>query len=255
MNGVALGARFSLATNRLAYCGPSDAEPSLYGVITATGPAEPARRALSRFEALMPYLEAIARVHNRDPFDREVVEAYWLGNALLDSVPRSAFVALLEALGGRGLPRSIVRRLIERLPEGAIPHHLFHVAYVGVGAVTGHVETTLANMEVCRPAGAEIVARRGDRLTVRHPALTERGGRYAFGPEVEESVAFDPRVLPETPVGASVALHWHWPALLLSNGQRDDLRRYSERALAAANEARSGGPTAVSPGAPGGKGG
>lgn len=242
MDGVALGARFSLATNRLAYCGPADAEPTLYAAITGTGPAEPARRALARFEALMPYLETIARVHGRDPFDREVVEAYWIGNALLDGVPRSAFVALLEALGGRGLPRSIVRRLISRLPDGAIPHHLFHVAYVGVGAVTGHVETTLANMEVCRPGWAFVVARAEDRLTVRHPRLEATGGRFAFGGEVEESVAFDPRVLPEAAVGAPIALHWRWPALRLTTEQLGALRHYSERSLAAANEARPPGP-------------
>ncbi len=237
IDGVALGARFSLATNRLAFCGPADAEPSLYAAITGTGPGGPARSALARFEALMPYLETIGRVHGRDPFDPEVVEAYWIGNALLDAVPRSAFVALIETLGGRGLPRSIVRRLIDRLPAEAIPHHLFHVAYVGVGAVTGHVETTLANMEACRPAWAEILRTESDRLVVRHPRLTTTAGALALGPEVEESVAYDRRVLPETPAGDFVALHWRWPALLLTAHQLQQLRHYSGRALTAANEA------------------
>lgn len=237
MDGVALGARFSLATNRLNFCGPADAEPALYGAIVGgSAPAE-ARRALARFEALMPYLEAIGARSGLDPFSHEVVEAYWLGNRLLDDFRRSDFESLLGRLVKRGLPRSMAKDLAARLPARPLPHHLFHVAFVGVGAVTGHVPTNVANMEACRPAWATVRAIGEGRLTVARPSLTWTGSALAIGGEVEETVAYDPGVLPEVRVGSPVVLHWHWPALVPTPAQIEGLREYSRRSLEAANEA------------------
>jgi Family of unknown function (DUF6390) len=237
MNGVQLGARFSIATNRLQYCGPSDAEPRLYEAIVAgTGIAD-ARRSLERFEALLPYLQAIGRRHGLDPFDDRVVEAYWVGNELLDAFGPSEFEGILIALTERGLPRSVARRLKERMPAHPIPFHAFHVGFVGVGAVTGHVPTTLPNIEACRPAWARVEEVRPDRLRVRKSSVQSDHGRLRFGPEASSEVAYDPRVLPGVRAGDWVALHWGWPALLLSRAQRVAIEEYTARAFDSANEA------------------
>ncbi len=238
MDGVALGARFSLATNRLSFCGPADAEPRLYRAITeGTGLAE-ARRSLERFEALLPYLEAIGRFHGLDTFDRRVVEAYWVGNELLDPFGPKEFARLLEALVERGLPRSVSRRLTERLPSRPIPFHAFHVAFVGVGSVTGHVPTTLPNMEACRPSWARVERRGDSSLTVSSPSLIATGGgRIGLGPETTAERPYDPRVLPAIAEGDWVAVHWGWPALQLEGPQRASLERYTREAIDAANEA------------------
>ena len=236
-DGVALGARFSLATNRLKFCGPADAEPHLYAAITQGTHLAEARRSLERFEALAPYLEAIAGRHGLDPFDARVVEAYWVGNELLDPFERPEFLTLLEALTRRGLPRSVARRLSERLPRHPLPHHLFHVAFVGVGAVTGHVPTTVPNMESCRPAWSTVASVGDGRIQLQGPRLEVQGGvlRLTTGPGRE--LSYDPRVLPGIRAGDSVAVHWDWPALRLTERQRRNLESYSQRALEAANEA------------------
>jgi len=237
MDGVALGARFSIATNRLAYCGPADAEPRLYRAIVAgTGLAE-ARASLERFEALLPYLQAIGRRHELDPFDLRVVEAYWIGNDLLDAFGPPEFREILTALTERGLPRSVARRLAEHLPERPIPFHAFHVSFVGVGAVTGHVPTTLTNVEACRPAWARVEGIRPAVLRVRKPSVEADHGRLRLGPASIAEVPYDPKVLDGVEVGRSVAIHWNWPALVLSDEQRASVERYTDRSLAAANEA------------------
>ena len=236
-DGVALCARFSLATNRLQYCGPSDAEPDLYAAITRGERVAEARRALERFEALHPYLAALGAASGRDPFDREVVEAYWLGNRLLDDFSPEEFRRLLDALVRRGLPRSAAARLAAHLPSTTPPCHVFHVAFVGVGEVTGHVETTMRNMEQCRPAWATVTAVDGSRLRCRGPTLRLEGGRLRVDGEAESEHAFDPRILPTVRPGASIALHWNHPALELSAGQLSNLTAYTGRALKAANEA------------------
>ena len=240
MDGVALCARFSIATNRLQFCGPSDAEPDLYRAITTGEGHAEARQHLSRFEALMPYLEAIGRKHGLDPFDRQVVEAYWVGNSLLDALDAEDFRSLLDALVRRGLPRSFAQHLGEHLPSRPLFHHAFHVSFVGVGNVTGHVETTLANMEACRPAWGTVRARNGSRLTVERSSWAVRDGRLVVGPSKTVEVSFDPRVLPEVRVGAEVALHWDWPALQLEATQRAALEEYSRRSIESANEALPG---------------
>ncbi len=240
MDGVALCARFSIATNRLQFCGPSDAEPALYRAITAGEGRAEARQHLSRFEALMPYLEAIGRKHGLDPFDRQVVEAYWIGNSLLDSMNAADFHLLLEALAQRGLPRSLARRLEEHLPARPLFHHAFHVSFVGVGNVTGHVETTLRNMEACRPAWGTVRARDGAKLTVERSTWAVRNGQLLAGPPKWVEVSYDSRVVPEAGVGTTVALHWDWPALQLDSAQRSALEEYSRRSVESANEALSG---------------
>ncbi len=236
MDGIPLAARFSIATNRLNYCGPAQAESALYGAIVSGRGSPESRRALEGFEALMPYLQAIGAQHGLDPFDERVVEAYWIGNDLLDAFGLKAFRAILEGLQRRGLPRSIAARLAQHLPAHPIPHHMFHVAFVGVGAVTGHVETTLPNLESCRPAWATVLERRADVLQVRRPTLRIAEGRLEWGRDTVEEIPYDPRVVPEVDAGCSVVLHWGWPALTLTPVQLDALREYTRRSIAAANE-------------------
>jgi hypothetical protein len=240
MDGVALCARFSIATNRLEFCGPRDAAPVLYRAITLGSDLEAARDSLRKFEALYPYLEAIGAKHALDPFDARVVEAYWIGNELLDAFERSDFLSILEALTRRGLPRSTAARLREHLPDRPIPHHVFHVSYVGVGEVTGHVETTLANMERCRTGWANVVSHDGKTLVLDRSTLVLSSGRLAIrGPE-RAVLAYDPAILPDLSEGSTVALHWNHPAYRLSLAQASALERYTERSLAAANQSLPG---------------
>ncbi|HEV8049942.1 MAG TPA: DUF6390 family protein [Thermoplasmata archaeon] len=237
MDGVPLAARFSIATNRLNYCGPAEAAPHLYRAIVTDRGDPPARQALEGFEALLPYLQAIGAKHGLDPLDRRVVEAYWIGNELLDAFRPSDFPPLLDALHRRGLPQSIVSRLTSHLPADPIPHHVFHVAFVGVGAVTGHVPTTLANLEACRPAWALVRSRSLESLEVVRPSLRVEDGRLLWGRDVDASLAYDARVVPDAGPGQSVVVHWGWPALTPTAGQLENLRTFTDRALAAANEA------------------
>jgi hypothetical protein len=237
MQGVQLAARFSIATNRLKYCGPADAEPALYRTIVEGKDIEASRKALMRFEALEPYLSAIAAKHGLDVMDRDVVEAYWIGNELLDDFTRDDFLVLLDTLSRRGLPRSMAARLSERLPEHPLPHHMFHVTFVGVGMVTGHVETTLPNMESCRPAWAKVAQKSKESLAVEKPLLTSKKGRLVLGPFAKETVKYDPRILPTVAEGDHVALHWSWPAMVLDDGQFANLKEYTARSLESANAA------------------
>ena len=237
MQDIQLAARFSIATNRLKYCGPADAEPALFRTIVEGGSLAASRTALLKFEALEPYLTAIAAKHGLDPLDHDVVEAYWIGNELLEDFTREDFRGVLDVLTHRGLPRSMADAFAAHLPERPLPHHTFHVSFVGVGNVTGHVKTTLPNMEACRPAWARVLRAAKGTLEVEKPALEYDRGRLRIGAAVRETLAYDRRFLPTVRKGDHVALHWNWPALKLTNSQLTNLKEYTQRSLAAASEA------------------
>jgi len=235
MEGFRLAARFSIATNRLNYCGPADAAPVLYRAIVDGSDRAATEEALAQFEALYPYLEAIARKHGRHPFDPEVVEAYWIGNALLDDFGREDFPPLLRALVARGLPGFVARELERDLPAHPIPHHLFHVLFVGVGSVTGHVTTNLSNAELCRPGWGKVREIGPNQLEVQQSTLVAAEGGVALGEDRRATIAYDRRMLPDLAVGDTIAVHWGWGALRLERSQAEALERYTRRSIAAAH--------------------
>ncbi len=237
MKGVELGARFSIATNRLRYCGPAEAERLLYAAIVEGGDLRAAGETLLRFEALEPYLRALAAKHGLDPLDGEVVEAYWIGNRLLEGLTAEEFRPILRSLGERGLPEPMVQRLQALLPPHPIPHHTFHVAFVGVGAVTGRVATTLPNMEMCRPSWARVMEATDDELRVEGPTLVNVGGDLGLGPPSARRVLYDAALLPSVATGEWVALHWGLPVAVLEPRQVAALKHYTLAALEATNAA------------------
>jgi|RifCSP13_3_1023840.scaffolds.fasta_scaffold48013_2 hypothetical protein len=236
MTGIPLCARFSLPTNRLGFCGTPDAGDLLRSAIAEGRESERAGQALRTFEALYPYLETIGAAAGLDPFDARVVEAYWVGGGLLDRDWRESFRVLLEKLATRGLPRSLAARLSSSLPAGAIPHHTFHVLFVGVGAVTGHVATTLANMERCRVSWGTVTEVREGALLVEGPGLQWDGHRFRIGTPRAFPVAHDQVLLRDVKKGDAVANHWEHAVDKLGSDRMVALERYTQRSLDAANE-------------------
>ena len=82
------------------------------------------------FKTLYPYLQEIAHSNGIvDPFDDRVVEAYWVGNALLETIPQQRFYRHLRDT--LDLKRKYKTRefdqLIAKLGQGARMHHNVHV--------------------------------------------------------------------------------------------------------------------------------
>ena len=87
--GQALFARYASPPNELGYCGP-------VGAFDMAGSGEPTSGVAARarqFAGAWPYLEIVAATAGiDDPLDHRVVEAYWVGNDLLDRVDPGALV-------------------------------------------------------------------------------------------------------------------------------------------------------------------
>ena len=158
------------------------------------------------FAGAWPYLEFIAGATGiRSPLDRRVVEAYWLGGGLLDTIDMQAFGnSLLDRFrkrAGKGWGY-----LAEAIPVGAVPNHSFHVfgVYPWVGLLhTGRADTPLEHLDKCRIRWGQVVSTEGDQVTVLSRPLTYDGTDIGLGePRLETARRADRRGRLPQPVPA-----------------------------------------------------
>ena len=172
---------------------------------------------------------------------RRVVDAYWIGGGLGDTVDHRAFgETLLAEIGPRAGHHW--RHLTPEIVEEAAPNHCFHVlgVYPWSRLLGAHGnEQPLRVLDKCRiawgtvldhPADGRVRVRSrrllwdGTRLTLSEPRLGEATcatGGHAFVP--------DPRP------GDLVALHWDLIADRLTEDQVERLRRTTLAQLDATN--------------------
>ncbi|USN45380.1 MAG: hypothetical protein H6502_05000 [Candidatus Woesearchaeota archaeon] len=116
MDSIELCARFSYVTNKLEYCGPKSSTKTIYQYLTKDkNLAKDVKTTLEKFEGLMPYFSEMGG------FNYKVVEAYWLGNELLENFPKHKMIKIINNLVKRGLPQFIAERIIEKLPSKEFP--------------------------------------------------------------------------------------------------------------------------------------
>lgn len=231
MSGAALFARYAFPPNELGYCGPDGAHVLLEHGASGGEDADVAQRA-RQFDGAWPYLEIIAAAAGlADPLDHRVVEAYWIGNELLELVdPVGCLAELRSRFAGQ------VTSALETA-AGAVPHHSFHVfaVYPWVGMLgRGNDAVALSVLEQCRIRWGTVSAVDAERATVRSEPLMVVEGELVLGPAREESVrwAAEGSSLVAQPVeGDVVALHWDWLCDTLDPAQVGALRRWNAAQL------------------------
>jgi hypothetical protein len=237
MDGLLRCTRYAFGPNRLHYCGP-DANREIAAYLKA-GITDPGLLTmLKKFETLYPYLQLIAMANDiRDPFDDQVVEAYWLGNRLLENVSRRRFYRHLE--NDLQLRKKIsATQLVSTaapLAYGAVPHHSYHV--FSVWRRTGHLDTfhTLQSIDSCRISWGTVIAIDGPKISVMRRPLLENGGRLLLGEPSPITVLrpLDCREdLDEVRPGQIITMHWDMPCEVINLQQKNNLKKYTMRHLA-----------------------
>jgi hypothetical protein len=240
-SGPVLFARFAYGPNRLGYCGP-DAVEQLFGEGTTKGDDRALRELARGFEGAWPYLELIARSSGlADPLDRRVVEAYWLGSPLLDSVDPGLFASSLASRFRPRLRPEGWRWLAGKPEDGAVPVHAFHVldVFPRVGLLrSGSTDGALEVMDACRVRWGRVLERDGDWLVTNVVPLILVAGRLQLGPARAERIqAWRDGAGFVDGVGAGdvIAIHWSWACDRLSPDQLARLVHWTSRELAVAN--------------------
>ena len=237
LEGTLRFVRYGFMPNRLRYCGGDDNRTLFeYGLDGVSD--DGLTPLLRRFTGALPYLRLIAGANGiADPFDARVVEAYWIGNELLEGVEvRQLYDHLIERFGKQltGRTRGLV---LNKAPAGARPHHSFHV--LDVHSRVGELENTLDTLDSCRVSCGRVVAVRGGELLVERQPLVVRGGKLALDPARRERALrqVDGRGFVDGAVpGDWISLHWGWACEVLTGRERRNLERYTHHHLALDNQ-------------------
>lgn len=237
LDGMTRFIRYAFMPNRLEYCGGDD-NRTLFEYALAGFSDRGLTPLLRRFTGAMPYLRLIADANKiPDPFDSRVVEAYWLGSALLDVVEvRQLYDSLLNRFGKQlqGRTRDLV---LGKAPAGARPHHSFHV--LDVHSRVGEIDNTLRTLDSCRISWARVIEVQGSELVVERQRLVIREGKLALDEPRPERVLrqIDGRGFADAAApGNWVSLHWGWVCEVIGEQQRRNVERYTRYHLAIANQ-------------------
>jgi hypothetical protein len=241
-SGALVFGRYAFPPNRLGYCGPSDHQ-ALFEYVAARRTDQGLVELERRFEGAYPYLKLIASANGlADPFDRRVVEAYWIGNPFLERVDAASFYASLgERFKGRMTPHDF-SWLASKLELGARPHHNFHVfdVYIRAGLMQdARAPIAIETMDSCRISWGQVAAVDGAELVVERPALSWQAGKLALTEPRPLRVTrqIDGRGFADHAQPADfVSLHWTWACEVLTVSALRRLVQATQRCLDLANK-------------------
>jgi hypothetical protein len=241
-DGALLFGRYAFPPNRLGYCGPDSAQ-ELFEYVSS----ERADRGLveleRRFEGAYPYLCLIASANGiADPFDRRVVEAYWIGNEYLQRVDATSFHQSLDERFRPRIQRRDFAWLTSKLALGAKPHHNFHVfeVYLRTGLMNdARAALAVETMDTCRISWGRVVSVDGAELVVARRPLRLITGKLALAEEeiVRVTRQIEGRGFADH-AGQSdyVSIHWNWVCERLDDAPLRRLASETRRYLQLANQ-------------------
>ncbi|OHA04640.1 MAG: hypothetical protein A2934_02675 [Candidatus Sungbacteria bacterium RIFCSPLOWO2_01_FULL_47_10] len=197
---------------------------------------------LKAFRTLYPYLFFIARQNRiRDPFDPRVVEAYWIGNELLERAGKKEFYTHLR--DEHAIPKLIGRNdfsMIEaKIVHGALPHHSFHVCNIWKRTGNESSAHTLESMDSCRISWGRIRNIDGPALFVETEPLAISQNRLMLGEGVIKKIIRpldSPQHIDECAVGDTISIHWNIPCEVLTSRQVQNVRAYTLQSIRFANQ-------------------
>jgi hypothetical protein len=184
-----------------------------------------------------------------DPLDDRVVEAYWLGNPLLERVPGRLLATHLDGRFAKRAGRGW-NDLATLAVCGGRAHHNFHVfaVYPWVGMLrAGFEEQPLRVLNLCRIRWGTVLAVHnggGDAATaeVLSSSLEWDGARLRLGQARAQTATLSAVQANEIGPGNTVSLHWDWVCEVLTSQQVRWLRHYTATQLRLANALKNATP-------------
>ena len=231
MDGSLYHLRFGFPPNHFHYCGPRDSR-AILDYLKAGKTDEGLRQLLEKFRGAVPYLKFIAQENKiKDPFDRRVVEAYWVGNDLLKNCNLQRFYNELENRFHTLVSKKTLVEMLGKVPLGSRPHHSFHVIHIfsQTGGMLKMFQPSLTLMNNCliRPGKIKLKIKNKE-LKIKTQKLKIVNHSIKFVPSIETA-----RVLDSTKFkkGDLVAIHWGWICDKISSSQQIQLNFWNNQSL------------------------
>ena len=234
--GILRCARYAFMPNKLSFCGP-DKNRDLFYYSHQQEADQGLSLILKEFQVLYPYLKFIAQSNQiEDPFDEKVIEAYWLGNHLLENITKSGLYNHLldEQQLKKKLNKKLLAKVVSKIPLGAKPHHSFHV--LSVWKRTGHLDVihTLNTMDLCRISWGRIKKIDWPNLEIAYQPLVLEDGRLKLGATVGQKVLIEINnsgFIKKPRLGQWISFHWGFACEILNKQQVANLKKYTQESI------------------------
>lgn len=236
MDGIERCVRYAFGPNRLHLCGP-DANKEILSYITEQDPNKGLVLLLRQFKTMFPYLESIAQANGiADPFDEQVVEAYWLGNELLENIEKKEFYEhLLKTDINKKLELKDFDNLKNKLHSGAKMSHCFHVYNIWKQTKDFKDIATCSDVDNCRISWGEVISVDGPAVKVRTKPIifSELTGNFEFGLEYEKTIhrKLHDDFFENVKISDMISIHWNEPCEILTSRQVKNLEKYTTMSL------------------------
>lgn len=231
MFGLKLAAIYGYPPSRLGFCGQgSDKNLTIIKKFLKgdNGLVDKTRQILSTFEAAYSYYQLIANKNNiSDHFDKKVVEAYWLGNELLEKIDLNDLGQMIKFNFVRPnlLTKEQAGEKISQLKEGVLPNHLFHVLFIG--SITDRVKLQGQLIDICRIGWGKIKEIKDKSVIISYQPLV-LDGKYKLGEVKEKALVWDKDFLAKVVKGDLVTFHWGRLCQKISQEKQENLKHYTE---------------------------
>lgn len=232
VKALQLAAGFALKPCTLGRCGEVNSQSKLRVCLT-TGECQGLEDEFPKFNTMYPYLKTLSQISGLPPLSYKVVEAYWLGNELLDLAKPEDYDLLVKNFEEQGIKQAVKDPLIQALkthkPRQFIPFHLFHILYLGIGKTNGlAVPAGAVNFCMVRWGRVEKIV--GNRALIDLGCIKDEN----YPPEItklDKRLIFDRELLPGLHEDQRVASHWGSVVKVITEEEEKRLTLWTNKVL------------------------
>lgn len=240
--GLLYCACYSVAPNFFGYCGGSE-NATLVDYLREERLEKDIRHIFSHFDTLVAYLKLISHENKiDDPFEKKVVEAYWIGNKLLKNISNLDYFYLLKEklnIEKKLDANSFIKTKKKVMSLPFLPHHSFHV--FNIFRRTGNDTSfhTIKTMDECRIGWGTIKGIRNYELGIKNflvetKPLTIEDGKLKFGKPMIKKITTNYKgkvFLKNLKIGDTISFHWGFACEVLNDRQVKNLEYYTQRSI------------------------
>ncbi len=210
--------KYSYPTNQKDYCGPTNAHTFFYEFIQKPSKEKATKiKSLIRgFPILYAYYDFLSEQTGLEPFDKKIINHYWLAEDLIELDLEKAKDFVLNVLGSRGLPKTRANEITKKLSGNTRLDHFFHVLQVKF--VTDKVEKSFENFSRCVVLPARVTKIKRNALLVNSFELDKTGVLE------KEKIVLNPFGM-KLKKNDFVSLHWENAIEKISKNQANKLEK------------------------------
>jgi hydrogenase maturation factor len=230
MLGLKIAALYSFPAQRFGLCGMSREKANLFEMLIENRIGN-LREILETFQGAFLYYSLIAKENKiKDPFDKMVVRAYWIGNFFLEKVR----VSKLKAMVDNKFKKPKLARI---LPENSICHHSFHVLVAG--PIQKDLILTEGMKDLCKISWGKVLKIEDNKLAMANliveyqPILKEK--KWFLAKPTKRKIFYHKKFLPRVKIGDFVSFHWDFAIEKLSKKDLENLEKYTALSIKIAN--------------------